>query len=65
MDYDGFVALVSALKQKTSLQILNVAGNQFGERGYMALSKSLPKIKDCSKSTLRRMRAFNQPGRYC
>jgi Ran GTPase-activating protein (RanGAP) involved in mRNA processing and transport len=45
IDDDGFVVLVSALEQKTSLQILNVAGNQFGERGFMALAKSLPKIK--------------------
>jgi hypothetical protein len=45
IDDDGFVALVSALEQKTCLQILNVAGNQFGERGFMASAKSLPKIK--------------------
>jgi Leucine-rich repeat (LRR) protein len=42
---DGFVALVSALEQNTSLQILNLAGNSFGEQGFMALAESLPSIK--------------------
>jgi Ran GTPase-activating protein (RanGAP) involved in mRNA processing and transport len=45
IDDDGFVALVSALVQNTSLQILNLRYNDFGERGYMALAESLPKIK--------------------
>jgi Ran GTPase-activating protein (RanGAP) involved in mRNA processing and transport len=42
---DGFVALVSALEQNTSLQILSLARNNFGERGFMALAQSLPNIK--------------------
>jgi Ran GTPase-activating protein (RanGAP) involved in mRNA processing and transport len=42
---DGFVALVSSLEQNTSLQILNLQGNDFGERGSMALAESLPNIK--------------------
>jgi Ran GTPase-activating protein (RanGAP) involved in mRNA processing and transport len=42
---DGFVALVSALEQDTSLQILNLQGNHFDERSYMALAESLPHIK--------------------
>jgi hypothetical protein len=33
VDDDGFVALVSALEQNTSLQILNLHGNVFDERG--------------------------------
>jgi Ran GTPase-activating protein (RanGAP) involved in mRNA processing and transport len=45
IDDDGFVALVSALEQNTSLQILNLQYNPFAERGYMALAESLPKIK--------------------
>jgi Ran GTPase-activating protein (RanGAP) involved in mRNA processing and transport len=45
IDDDGFVTLVSALEQNNSLQILNVAGNQFDERGFSALAKSLPNIK--------------------
>jgi hypothetical protein len=45
IDDDGFVALVSALEQNTRLQILNLGGNRFGERGFMALAKSLPNIK--------------------
>jgi Ran GTPase-activating protein (RanGAP) involved in mRNA processing and transport len=42
---DGFVALVSALEQNTSLQILDVKDNHFGERGHEALAESLPHIK--------------------
>jgi Ran GTPase-activating protein (RanGAP) involved in mRNA processing and transport len=45
IDDDGFVALVSALEQNTSLQILSLLGNDFGERGFMALAESLPTIK--------------------
>jgi hypothetical protein len=39
------VALVSALEQNTSLQILNLRGNPFGERGNTALAVSFPNIK--------------------
>jgi Ran GTPase-activating protein (RanGAP) involved in mRNA processing and transport len=42
---DGVVALVSSLEQNNSLQSLNLAGNQFGKRGFMALAESLPNIK--------------------
>jgi Ran GTPase-activating protein (RanGAP) involved in mRNA processing and transport len=42
---DGFVDLVSALEQNTSLQIIDLKHNDFGERGFMALAKSLPNIK--------------------
>jgi Ran GTPase-activating protein (RanGAP) involved in mRNA processing and transport len=42
---DCFVALVSALEQNTSLQILNLQENPFGDRGFMALAESLPNIK--------------------
>jgi Ran GTPase-activating protein (RanGAP) involved in mRNA processing and transport len=45
IDDDGFVALVSALEKNTSLQTLKLAGNNFGERGFMALAESLPIIK--------------------
>jgi Ran GTPase-activating protein (RanGAP) involved in mRNA processing and transport len=45
LDDDGFVALVSALEQDTSLQTLKLSGNGFGERGFMALAESLPNIK--------------------
>jgi Ran GTPase-activating protein (RanGAP) involved in mRNA processing and transport len=46
IDDDGFVALVSALQQSTSLQTLSLVGNdEFGERGFMALAESLPRIK--------------------
>jgi Ran GTPase-activating protein (RanGAP) involved in mRNA processing and transport len=44
IDDDGFVALVSALEQDTSLKILILSGNGFGERGFMALAESLPNI---------------------
>jgi Ran GTPase-activating protein (RanGAP) involved in mRNA processing and transport len=42
---DGFVALVSALEQNTSLQILDLEENHFCDRGFMALAESLPNIK--------------------
>jgi Ran GTPase-activating protein (RanGAP) involved in mRNA processing and transport len=45
VDDDGFVALVFALKQNTSLQILDLEENHSGERGLMALAESLPNIK--------------------
>jgi Ran GTPase-activating protein (RanGAP) involved in mRNA processing and transport len=45
IDDDGFVTLVSALEQNTSLQILDFKYNDFGERGYMSLAESLPHIK--------------------
>jgi hypothetical protein len=46
------VALVSALEQNESLQIFNLAGNDFGERGFMALVDSLPNIKVLQQITI-------------
>jgi Ran GTPase-activating protein (RanGAP) involved in mRNA processing and transport len=46
IDDDGFVALVSALEQNTSLQILDLGNNVFNERGFVALAESLPNIKE-------------------
>jgi Ran GTPase-activating protein (RanGAP) involved in mRNA processing and transport len=45
MSDDGFVALVSALEQNTSLQILKLRRNHFAEQACMALAESLPNIK--------------------
>jgi hypothetical protein len=47
IDDDGFIALVSALKQNTSLQHLDLCNYfpGFSERAYLALAKSLPEIK--------------------
>jgi Ran GTPase-activating protein (RanGAP) involved in mRNA processing and transport len=45
IDDDGFVALVSALEQNTSLQIIELKCNDFAERGFSALAESLPNIK--------------------
>jgi Leucine-rich repeat (LRR) protein len=45
IDDIGFVALVSATDQNTSLQILNLQGHQYVEQGFMVLAESLPKIK--------------------
>jgi Ran GTPase-activating protein (RanGAP) involved in mRNA processing and transport len=45
IENNGCVALVSALEQKSSLQILDLKYNDFGERGFMALAESLPNIK--------------------
>jgi Ran GTPase-activating protein (RanGAP) involved in mRNA processing and transport len=45
IDDDGFVALVSALEQNTSLQILILGYDVFNERSFVALAESLPNIK--------------------
>jgi Ran GTPase-activating protein (RanGAP) involved in mRNA processing and transport len=42
---DGFIALVSALEQNTSLLHLDLRNNGFSERAFLALAKSLPEIK--------------------
>jgi Ran GTPase-activating protein (RanGAP) involved in mRNA processing and transport len=55
---DGFVALVSALEQNHSLQILYLQGNDFGERGFMALAESLPSIKGLQQIKLRTNASF-------
>jgi Ran GTPase-activating protein (RanGAP) involved in mRNA processing and transport len=48
---DGFVALVSALEQNTSLQILNLKRTDFGTRAFMALAESLPNMKGLQQIT--------------
>jgi hypothetical protein len=46
IDNDGFIALVSALEQNTSLLHLDLCSNYvFNERAYLALADSLPEIK--------------------
>ncbi len=47
------MALVSALEQNTSLQILSSEESDFGERGFMALAESLPNIKGLQQITIR------------
>jgi Ran GTPase-activating protein (RanGAP) involved in mRNA processing and transport len=42
---DGFITLVSALEQNTSLLQLDLRHNGFSERAYFALAESLPEIK--------------------
>jgi Ran GTPase-activating protein (RanGAP) involved in mRNA processing and transport len=43
---DGFIALVSALEQNTSLLQLDLSDDpSFSERAFLALAKSLPEIK--------------------
>jgi Ran GTPase-activating protein (RanGAP) involved in mRNA processing and transport len=42
---DGLVALGLALEHNTSLQVLDLQYNRFGERGVFALAGSLPNIK--------------------
>jgi Leucine-rich repeat (LRR) protein len=48
---DGFIALVSALEQNTSLLLLDLRRNHFGvsepvsERAFLALARSLPEIQ--------------------
>jgi Ran GTPase-activating protein (RanGAP) involved in mRNA processing and transport len=55
---NGFVALVSALEQNTSLQSLDLKYNHFGERGYMALAKSLPNIKGLEQINITQNTSF-------
>jgi Ran GTPase-activating protein (RanGAP) involved in mRNA processing and transport len=45
MDDVGSVALVSALEQNTSLQILDLKYNNVADRGFMRLAESLPNIR--------------------
>jgi hypothetical protein len=48
IDDDGFIALVSALEQNTSLLHLDLrhdSPNIFGKRAFLALAESLPNIK--------------------
>jgi Ran GTPase-activating protein (RanGAP) involved in mRNA processing and transport len=49
---DGLLSLGLALKQNTSLQVLALKNNHFGERGVFALAKSLPNIKGLQKINL-------------
>jgi Ran GTPase-activating protein (RanGAP) involved in mRNA processing and transport len=49
---DGLVALVSALEQNISLQILDLESNDFGERGLVALANSLPNMKGLQQINL-------------
>jgi hypothetical protein len=43
---DGFIALISALEQNTSLLRIDLRNNQcFSERAFLALAESLPDIK--------------------
>jgi hypothetical protein len=48
---DGFVALLSALEQNTTLEVLNLKSNYFGKRGFTALAESLPNIKGLQQIT--------------
>jgi Ran GTPase-activating protein (RanGAP) involved in mRNA processing and transport len=45
IDDDGFVALMSALEQNTSLLHLDLRNNVFSERAFVALAESLPEIE--------------------
>jgi Ran GTPase-activating protein (RanGAP) involved in mRNA processing and transport len=46
ISYDGFIALMSALEQNTSLLQLDLRSNRhFSERAFLALAESLPEIK--------------------
>jgi hypothetical protein len=55
---DGFAALVSALEQNTSLRMLVLRGNDFGERGYVALAESLPNIKGLQEINITQNTSF-------
>jgi hypothetical protein len=51
---DGFIALVSALEQNTSLIHLDLRYNNFSQRAFLALAESLPEIKVLQRVDLRR-----------
>jgi hypothetical protein len=46
---DGFIALVSALEQNTSLLHLDLHCYGFSERAFLALAESLPEIKELQR----------------
>jgi Ran GTPase-activating protein (RanGAP) involved in mRNA processing and transport len=50
---DGFIALVSALEQNTSLLQLDLRSNDVSERAFSALAESLPEIKVLQRVDLR------------
>jgi Ran GTPase-activating protein (RanGAP) involved in mRNA processing and transport len=50
---DGFIALVSALEQNTSLLQLDLRNNCFSERAFLALAESLPEIKVLQRANVR------------
>jgi hypothetical protein len=58
IDDDGFVALVSSSEQNTTLQILDLKGNSFHKRGFMALAETLPKIKGLQQLDFTAMENF-------
>jgi hypothetical protein len=49
---DGLVALMSTLEQDTSMHILSLLRNDFGDRGFMALAESLRNIKGLQQITI-------------
>jgi Ran GTPase-activating protein (RanGAP) involved in mRNA processing and transport len=49
---DGGMALVSAMDQNTSLQILDLQRNRFRERGFVALAETLPNINGLERINL-------------
>jgi Ran GTPase-activating protein (RanGAP) involved in mRNA processing and transport len=55
---DGFVALMSALEQNTSLQILSLQESDFGGRGFLAFAESLPNIKGLQEITIKTYASF-------
>jgi Ran GTPase-activating protein (RanGAP) involved in mRNA processing and transport len=58
IDDDGFVALVSALEQNTSLQIIDFNYNDIGERSVMALAEILPNIKGLQQISITTIAGF-------
>jgi Ran GTPase-activating protein (RanGAP) involved in mRNA processing and transport len=46
---DGLVALMLALEENDTLEVLGLDENTFSARGYLALASSLPKIKGLRK----------------
>jgi Ran GTPase-activating protein (RanGAP) involved in mRNA processing and transport len=58
IDDDGCMALVSALEQNTSLRFLDLKGNSFHKRGFMALAESLPIIKGLQQLDFTEMENF-------
>jgi hypothetical protein len=52
------VALVAALEQNTSLQILDLKHIPFGKRSFTALAESLPNIKGLQQITVTKNFAF-------
>jgi Ran GTPase-activating protein (RanGAP) involved in mRNA processing and transport len=66
IDDDGFITLVSALEQNTSLLHLDLRSNSVSERAFLALAESLPEIKVLQRVDFKSgAQVLPRPCHYC